>query len=477
MTTSNLKSADKARLAFDRGTVRRIDKDGRLHVAITNISKANVCPYLGSEIPDGEALGLKPDKVYQLLRDPEELEKAASTFNSVPLMAVHKPSTANDHPREVVVGTTGNDAVFEAPYLKNSLVVWDGEAIQGIDTEEQQELSCGYRYRADMTPGIYDGTPYDGVMRDIHGNHVALVATGRAGPDVVVGDSQMEKNTMKKPLSRKATLAKGALLAHLAPRLATDAKFDLNPILVGVTNANWKEKKPGILAEVKKAKLAKDADIGDVVKLLDGLDGEEPDDADMAAVDGDPLAEIMAMLTGKLSDEDLAAVKAKLTGMAPAATDGEEDGLVAKIKALLEEAAKPTGATDNPPPTDGTPKPPTGEPDKDMVSKPAMDAAIKKAKEEATAAALATARAISAAEKVVKPYVGEIAAQDSAEAVYRVALTTLGVDIKDIHPSAFRAVLEAQPKPGEQRARIAQDSATVGDDFAKRFPDATRITS
>ena len=39
-----------------------------------------------------------------------------------------------------------------------------------------------------MTPGDYQGEPYDGLMRDIVGNHVALVREGRAGADVVVGD-------------------------------------------------------------------------------------------------------------------------------------------------------------------------------------------------------------------------------------------------------------------------------------------------
>ena len=38
-------------------------------------AKANVCEYLGSEIPDFETLGLDPAKLYKLWRHPEELEK------------------------------------------------------------------------------------------------------------------------------------------------------------------------------------------------------------------------------------------------------------------------------------------------------------------------------------------------------------------------------------------------------------------
>jgi len=70
-------------LAFDRASVRTYDRDGRLHVEISNISKAAVNPYTGREIPDYKALGLDPDKVYKLLRDPDELAKAAPTFNNI----------------------------------------------------------------------------------------------------------------------------------------------------------------------------------------------------------------------------------------------------------------------------------------------------------------------------------------------------------------------------------------------------------
>jgi ADP-ribose pyrophosphatase YjhB (NUDIX family) len=187
-------SIRKRALAFDRATVRSFTVDGRLQVELNPISKANVCPYYGEEIPDHEKLGLDPKRVYMLLRDPEELAKAAETFNGVPLLLIHKPSTADEHPRELTIGTTGTDAAWEDPYLKNTLVVWDAEGIEAIESDEQKELSSGYRYRADMTPGVFNGENYDGVMRDIVGNHVALVEEGRAGPDVVVGDSALGRD-------------------------------------------------------------------------------------------------------------------------------------------------------------------------------------------------------------------------------------------------------------------------------------------
>ncbi|TJU97722.1 MAG: DUF2213 domain-containing protein, partial [Mesorhizobium sp.] len=218
-------------LAMDRNSVRSFDQDGHLRVEMTPISKANICPYYGREIPDFEALALDPERIYRLYRDADELAKAAPTFVGKPLLLKHIPVSAKDHPREAVVGALGDAVEFHAPYLMAPLSIWDGAAIALIESDRQKELSSSYRYRADMTPGTLAGECYDGVMRDISGNHVALVEEGRAGPDVVVGDSKMEIITMKKTalLSRMASVAHGAILAHVMPKLAADQKIDLGP--------------------------------------------------------------------------------------------------------------------------------------------------------------------------------------------------------------------------------------------------------
>lgn len=175
-------------VALDRASVRRTDADGHLHVARTPISKANICPYYGREIPDSEALGLDPARLYRLLRHPDELARAAASFAGKPLLRQHTSVGADDHPADKVVGAIGTEVLYEHPYLTAPLSVWDGESIRDIEADVKRQLSSGYRYRADMTPGTYEGQSYDGVMRDIGGNHVALVVEGRAGPDVVVGD-------------------------------------------------------------------------------------------------------------------------------------------------------------------------------------------------------------------------------------------------------------------------------------------------
>ncbi|NPT59094.1 DUF2213 domain-containing protein [Paraburkholderia elongata] len=461
-------------LAFDRASVRTVDEDGRMRVEISHLSKAMVCPYLGSEIPEYQSLGLTPDRVYMLLRDPEELKKSVPTWNSVPLLNEHVPVSAADHKPDSVVGATGSDAAFNPPYLDNSLVIWAQDSIRGVETGRQQEISCAYYYDPDMTPGTYEGVAHDGIMRNIRANHIALVEKGRAGPDVLVADSINQNGAIrmsKQSLSKKAVLAKGALLAVLRPMMASDAAIDLNPILAGVKKKNWLDKKPGILAAIK-PHLAADADLGQIVELLDKLDGETPDDDNVAMDDPvDPKCEqILAMLRGKISDEDLAQVQAALSApaaAAPAATD--------------EPSQTANAANANP--KDGTnkaPVPGASDDKDDKMDKAAMDKAIKlavdAARRDTEQATIARLHGIQEAEEAVKPYVGKLAAMDSADAVYKAALEILKVDVKGVHPSAYKAVLMAQPKPGDEPRRvIASDSATPPSDMAECFPNVHRI--
>ena len=522
-------------LALDRASVRSYDGDGRLHIKLAHISKANVCPYKGSEIPNSEKLGLEPNKIYYLLRDPKELEKAAPTSNNIQLLIKHDPVSVADPKKDLTVGSTGTDAQWNPPYLDNSLVVWDKEAIEGIESDEQKELSAGYFYVADMTPGEYEGVKYDGVMRNIRFNHVALVVEGRAGSDVAVGDS-MENLTMtinrKQLLSRTAAMAKGAIAVCLQPRLAQDAKLDLNNVLSGVTPKNWGASKVKIVSYLKglpvknfKDQPAMDAAITDVVKLLDSLDGEQlqesPDitgakpgetndanpDANLegeldtggTAVGKDsPKEAILAMLKGKVPDEDLAKIAALLDGAAGQDdADGDDDveAFLAKLMSKMKPAAGAGEVEDEaglPGTSDDVGKgtlankpgetPEAGK-EPSTQGKAAMDKAMNKVKEEATKAAVQRMRDIAQAEKDVKPLIGDVMGMDSAEEIYRLALDQAGIDLEGVHPSAFKTMVGlvikqkaedvAQGKTRSQ-VKLAHDSKSVAG-FRERFPMAGKV--
>lgn len=116
------------------------------------------------------------------------------------------------------------------------------------------------------------------------------------------------------------------------------------------------------------------------------------------------------------------------------------------------------------------------------MDKKAMDKAIKLACDAAAKDAehktIARMRAISEAEEFVKPYVGKLVAKDSAEAVYKAALDVMKINVKDVHPSAYQAILAAQPKPGGNRKEsFAQDSSpgSLSADVLAMFPDAARL--
>jgi uncharacterized protein len=190
---AELAAKDNApRLAMDRApTMRTKDINGWLHVKDCRISKANVCPYVGREIPNSEKLGLDPDKIYNLYRDAAALEAAASSFERAPLMLEHLGVTAETAQipeiKRKIIGAISN-VRWMAPYLVADLTVWDGEGIEAIESTRQQELSPGYHYKPDMTPGSMHGNPFDGRMLEIVANHLCIVDTGRTGPDVMVND-------------------------------------------------------------------------------------------------------------------------------------------------------------------------------------------------------------------------------------------------------------------------------------------------
>lgn len=265
-------------LAFDRASVRTIDANGRLQISRTNISKANVNAYYGREIPGSEELGLEPNKLYRLWRHPDELRKAAKTFNNIPVLSKHIPDFPTDPPNEFRVGVTHSNAEFDGTYLTVGMSIWDNSAIAGIESGEQRELSASYKYVADMTPGVTpDGEPYDGVMRDIFGNHEALVPDGRAGPDVLVADSlPPELNHM-----RKHKVA--AIRATLKPLLAQDADLEaeVRKALLALDEAEKEDEKENKPADDE------DDDEKDKKKTADDEDDEEDKDKKKTAEDED----------------------------------------------------------------------------------------------------------------------------------------------------------------------------------------------
>ena len=180
-------------LAFDKGSVRSVDENGFLHVKISPLTRVQVAPYYGKEIPGWRSLGLDPDKIYKGYRPESELKKATTieSINGIPIQLRHHLDFAEDPAKDTRIGATGTDGKYASPYLMNSLHFFDKKARDLIESEALRELSLAYRFKPDFTPGkTEDGQEYDFIMRDISGNHLALVEQGRAGHEVLVYDSK-----------------------------------------------------------------------------------------------------------------------------------------------------------------------------------------------------------------------------------------------------------------------------------------------
>lgn len=452
------------RLALDRDSVREKRVDGQLVVKRAHITKANVCPYRGEEIPGWEQLGLDRNAIYNLLRDPEELKKAAPTLNGVQLLRKHIPVRAEDHQPYDTVGSLGTDAEYVEDggenYLDNSLFINAADAIEGIESGKKRELSAGYHYTPDMTPGNFRGTPYDGVMRDIVFNHVALVEDGRAGPDVVVGDSM--ENLMAKP-TKLGLHVLAMTAAQIAPLIAMDQKVVLPAELVGkfkgLTTKNIAATKGELLAGVKLALdgktrkgMAMDGPLEhlkaavDAYEELAGPKADEP--APEEAKVQDTVEPIEGEVEKKVFDSGQVAEFLRGKGM------GEDD-----IKTVCDMFPKNGMAGDEDDDDEDDPekkKDLQAMDSKKFVSKQAFDEAIK-AQGDDFAKRIAEVRkneqGVRAAIAEVRPWVGELPASmafDTAADVHRHALVMLGVDgAKTMHADALLPVLKSKRKAGE----------------------------
>lgn len=282
-------------------------------------------------------------------------------------------------------------------------------------------------------------------------------------------------------LSPNAAIAAGSIYTYLRPRLAQDAKIDMKGILAPMRGRSFKSVKTEIAnacRSVTMGKLAQDADIDDVAELLDAIENvvdtpavavpegmgeengehvirdEEDDDPDSKVEGGavELVAKVREFLKDRVSDEVLQQFDQLVgSGQEPEELDDDkgEDNRMGRDE---DKDEKP-------------------------VTQKAMDAAI--------AAAAKSAddrhRGIREAERAVRPYVGELQmAFDSADQVFQAALKHLGVkDVEKIHPSAYSALLAAQPKPGTRNApkKLGMDNALPASvkPLTERIPGLSNI--
>lgn len=138
-----------------------------------------------------------PEKGRRELRPAEELFKADSyrTLIGKPVVLTHRHGLVTpENFKKATVGSVSGvwpDGLF----LMARLHIHDREGIEAIQ-DGMIEISPGLTCEPDFSSGS-DPEPYDLIQRNIQYNHVAIVQTGRAGPDarIVAFD---EASDMKK---------------------------------------------------------------------------------------------------------------------------------------------------------------------------------------------------------------------------------------------------------------------------------------
>jgi hypothetical protein len=140
------------------------------------------------------------DKIIRLHRPADEVfsPETLASFAGKPISDDHPPEGVNaGNWRERAVGDVGPVRRDVDYMLSEPFTVRDAATIEKVKDGKVQ-LSCGYDFVLDMTPGVTaQGEAYDGVQRRIRGNHVAIVDLARGGPGCRIADNQNQETTMK----------------------------------------------------------------------------------------------------------------------------------------------------------------------------------------------------------------------------------------------------------------------------------------
>lgn len=467
-------------LAFDKAmSFRWHDEDGRMHVDRSNLTRVQVAPYRGSEIPGWQEIGLDPEKVYYGYRPAEELSdpETIKSVIGIPIQLNHHLDYPEAPAMDTRVGSTGDQAAFDGTFLSNSLHIQNENACQLIRDGSMRQLSLAYKYEPDFnSKGEFKGQKYDFTMRNIRGQHLALVEEGRAGPTCVVEDHALQEKTMDmedKLPSKGANDEGGNGEVEKTEVGIADAMGMLANLLRGLHKTNALGETVDITEdEDKNAKIQEVAGMfaklgaseEDVKKLTDTLadlayapdedqagaqdeDDETKKDDGSAAQDGDGKC-------AKDEDEDLAQVAhdaleaCGLDAESPEFQRAFAEGVKYGERKEKEEPKK----LDREHEREGEEKHLDGAQDAALVRRvKALE------KREQIRSALAECRGV----------LGDcrVAAFDSAEGVYIEALRQKGVSVKGINPRNARqlylGVIQGESL-ARKRGQIASDSAMKG---------------
>jgi hypothetical protein len=167
----------------------------------------------GTQIYRRSELGLSGDGVVSVMRPADEVfsEATVASFEGKPIVSPHPPTFISPeniagyqkgHVQHLRKGERLPDGEHA---LIADLVITDASLISRIEANAIRELSAGYDYHLDEVATTDGSTQY--VMRDIRGNHIAVVPTGRAGSSVRILDANPDEEEVMDIKSMKEFFA------------------------------------------------------------------------------------------------------------------------------------------------------------------------------------------------------------------------------------------------------------------------------
>ncbi len=310
-------------------TARALTPEGFM-VAPGRISRTGVQAYSKME------LGIGPSEdTIRLYRPPEEVfapESLASFDNQVITWGHPANDVTSENYREVTIGDTRNIEP-EDTFVRAQLTVRDYYAIYGV-IDGVAQLSCGYRFDLDETAGFTpEGEGYDAVMRNIRGNHVAIVYAARCGAGCAIEDAA-HRQAHDEAIGRKPNTTERARLRVSATDCACGGRkhatpeptvgdtpmttIDLNGIKIQVADGAGAALIEKTLGDAEKAstdaKAAIDAANAKTVAAEAALAEERAKGAKAAADHAAEVAKLQAQILSPAQQEALVVERTKVVG-------------------------------------------------------------------------------------------------------------------------------------------------------------------
>ena len=179
--------------------------------------------------------------------------------------------------KDYQIGFSGTEVVYDNGFVRAVMTITDKDAIERIMRGDAKEVSAGYRVNYEATPGVTDnGENYDGIQKEINGNHIAVVRRGRAGPQVKLHLDRLDAadpyliNSIEEPSMTAKVNFDGAefevseSVALAIPKEREDAKMSYE---------DMKKKYDGMMSEASKMKEEMDAMEKEMKGKMDAAEG------------------------------------------------------------------------------------------------------------------------------------------------------------------------------------------------------------